>query len=80
MRDKNTTIRLLRDAEVALAAALLGLDDSATPCGSCGVRVYAAFDEHQMAEALRGALGRCRRVRLNIESKLAADARPKGGA
>jgi len=57
----------LRRAECAIERALRELNEDRTACAACGLNKYDDHAEHLMAEALRGALGRCRRVRLSIQ-------------
>jgi hypothetical protein len=66
MRDPSSVVVALKKAEDLLASALASLDESQTTCTCCARPQFAAFDEHQMAEQLRGAIGRARRVRRSI--------------
>lgn len=73
LADPKQAAQALRVAEKYIAHALEALDEDRTACETCGLQRYDEHEEHLMAEALRGALGRCERVRSQIE-------REKGGA
>jgi len=66
MKDLTIFVSELRDAEDAIKEALSQLDETRKTCAACGLGAFADWDEHQMAEQLRGALGRCERARKTI--------------
>lgn len=58
---------LLMDAEENIEEVLSQMNESKTVCHSCEVIRFDDFDDHQVADGLRGAIGRLQRARLTLK-------------
>lgn len=58
---------ILMSAEESVEAVISQMNEKKTVCHECEVIRFEDFDDHQVAEGLRGALGRLQRARLSLK-------------